>query len=490
MGDLIVERELDEVHLARHDPLFVDLAAWEGNMEPLTHAAEPVANDQLGNDPVLAARPPSVRGRSPGLEQSVAQLLASHAPAPAQGRAPRAAVDDDVDVFEFINEDMVEPGEARPRRRSGGRRRRNRDDDEDREWRPRSSGVRKRPLASSPARPDDRTKRPRTAGPSSARAAPTAGPGVEAPLAGSAPRVAAAPLAPWPPQGAVAAARPRPASLAAASSSAAGPSRSVARPVPGQPGSADQPAAAPASNADQPAKKRRGPRKKAEPKVDENGQPIRNHKTNSGWTYRPDRVLESTRTGVQMTCEEAWKHFGHLRYRAGGSRGGGEYEDPTGDRWFYVGAKQDHSGRERRPRQGRQGAAANAGSASGAPAAPARRARGRPRRQAANPAPVAPAGTNGPDAPVLGGAAAPARPAPLTMPFPARNPTGLALPAGLPQSIAQMGSVGSGVAPGTANAGRPSVGALRTNNVSAGASHPHNIGQGASRTNNTPGGTQ
>lgn len=142
------------------------------------HNAFQDALNAPNNDPVLNARPPSVRGRSPSLETEVNQLLARNAPSvhfaddpapPVRGPAAQVVINQEED--DGLLEEPVEPEVHQPRRR-GGRARRNHDEDDDEEWKP-ARGGRKRAGLSNASPADSLVKRQRISAAVAGRAALT-----------------------------------------------------------------------------------------------------------------------------------------------------------------------------------------------------------------------------------------------------------------------------------------------------------------------------
>ncbi|KAL2024553.1 hypothetical protein VTK56DRAFT_7596 [Thermocarpiscus australiensis] len=326
------------------------------------------------------ARPPSVRGRSPGLERSVNRILGRHLPRvrfalPAEEEEEEDSAGDDGLLAE------TEPEVNRSRRR-GPRPRRARDDDDDRDWKPRRSGAR----------------RPRPA-PSSSPAAelpsgqdPAGGPDGHLPKRprGRRPRVARPPLpSPSPPQ------LPHP-----ESPSPEIPAPTLATPIAaqgthasGQPGQemgvvSAGPSVAAAGESVPPSRKRGHT---AEVELDEHGQPVKKRRgrppKNPGQPPRRPRAPTSrsgrpadpssrmmSSEGAQMTRGEFERAYrrDEWRYHPGGQTGGGKIEIiATGVVWQFIDRPNANSNGTRRKRSEEEEAAAETAAATGSAAAAA-----------------------------------------------------------------------------------------------------------------------
>ena len=344
------------------------------------------AFDDLANDLVFMARPPSVRGRSPGLEASVSEMLARYA-------APKVRFDDgvrrhsadlsDAESENYLEPELPEPEVPRPARR-GARSRQNRSGDDD-DWKPTRPDVRKRRGASesSPAVVDPSpavrpVKRQRTKATTPSPQTPIIGPNNGPPPSkrrGRPPKnqasfpvtqgpgnQATGPSAPGNPTNVFRASIPAtnfPLDLQQKKQAAIPLAFKVApgvNPITGlgplPPNDTSQPAKRPykrpvaeLDDNGQPVKRKRKP---PVPKLDENGQPIK--KDREGRRSEgadPAAPMQSTE-GEQMTRAEFYSAYkrGQRLYHPGGPRGAGKYEVvATGVMWSFLQGRQDHSQR-------------------------------------------------------------------------------------------------------------------------------------------------
>jgi hypothetical protein len=467
------------------------------------------AFDDLANDPVFMARPPSVRGRSPGLEASVNEMLARYA-APKvrfEDGARRHSADlSDAESDDYLEPELPKPEAPQPARR-GARSRQNRRGDDD-DWKPNRPDVRKRRGASESSPAVRPVKRQRTKATTPSPQTPIIGPNNGPPPSkrrGRPPKNQASlpvtqgpgnratePSAPGNPTNVFMASIPAtnfPLDLQQTKQAAfkvAPGVNSITALGPLPPNDTSQPAKKPykrpvaeLDDNGQPVKRKRKP---PAPKLDENGQPIkkdREGKRSEG--ADPAAPMQSTE-GEQMTRAEfysAYKRDQRL-YHPGGPRGAGKYEVvATGVMWSFLQGRQDHSQRTSTGREsGGENPAATKGRKKAVKAGTAT-APVMPRNGMAPAAPAAGASpsvsiANGVDTHLIRGADA-SLPAGLAVPNGPPAPTGMTVPVGMVRPTAPVtpgaSTTSGGQFPGINLQLQPGIQALRAPPGSSFASH-------------------